>query len=180
MLFNVAQLLKESIGATRHHRVDESLPSSSHTWADARGVPAGRVLGSVRLLRTDRGVWVSGRLDTAAVCECSRCLREFEQPVSITIDDEFASDADATPDPWSVLEEEGFRIDSNQILDISEAVRQYSYLNLPMKPTCGDDCAGICATCGANLNEAACACDAGPADPRWDALLKLVSAGAQD
>ena len=169
MLFNVAQLLKESIGATRHYRVDDAPP------LDARGVPAGRVLGTVRLLRTDRGVWVSGRLNTTALCECGRCLREFEQPVSIAIDDEFSSDADASLDPWNEAEEEGFRIGADQILDITEAVRQYSYLNLPMIPTCDDDCAGICADCGANLNESACACARHPTDPRWDALLKLAS-----
>ena len=169
LLFNVAQLLKESIGATRHHRVDDAPPSG------ARGVPAGRVLGDVRLLRTDRGVWVSGRLHTIALCECGRCLREFEQPVSFAIDDEFSSDADILPDTWSEAEEEGFRIGPDQILDITEAVRQYSYLNLPMIPTCDDDCAGICANCGANLNETTCACDPRPTDPRWDALLKLAS-----
>ena len=88
MLFNVAQLMKESIGATRFYQVDET------AQPETDGVPAGRVFGNVRLMRTDRGVWVNGRLETAAVCQCSRCLCEYHQPVSITIDDEFAAQSD--------------------------------------------------------------------------------------
>ena len=175
MLFNVAQLMKEGIGSTRYYQVDE--PAQTETG----DVPAGRVVGSVRLMRTDKGVWVSGRLDTTAVCQCSRCLREYPQPVTIAIDDEFAALSESVAiDPWLEDEEYGFLIDSDQILDISEAVRQYSYLGIPMKPTCDDDCAGLCTGCGANLNEAACACGPPRTDPRWDELLKLVSAGGDD
>ena len=175
MMLNVAQLMKESIGSTRHCQVDEP----AHPETD--GVPAGRVFGRLRLMRTDRGVWVNGRLDTAAVCQCSRCLREYHQPVCITIDDEFAAQSDgAVIGPWLEGGEEGFFIGSDQILDITEAVRQYSYLSIPMKPTCGNDCAGLCTGCGANLNEAACSCGPPRTDPRWDALLKMVSTGGDD
>ena len=175
MMFNVAQLMKQSIGATRHYQVDEA------AQPETGDVPAGRVLGSVRLMRTDRGVWVNGRLDTAAVCQCSRCLREYHQPVCITIDDEFAAQSDgAVIGPWLEGEEEGFFIGSDQILDITEAVRQYSYLSIPMKPTCGNDCAGLCTGCGANLNETACSCGPPRTDPKWDALLKMVSTGGDD
>ncbi len=173
MMFNVAQLMKESTGSTRYYQVDEAVETG--------GVPAGRVFGSVRLMRTDRGVWVNGRLGTVAVCECSRCLREHHQPVDITIDDEFAAASDGAGfEPMLEDEEEGFFIDSDQILDITEAVRQYSYLGIPMKPTCGNDCAGLCTGCGANLNDAACSCGPPRTDPRWDALLKMVSSGGND
>ena len=168
MFFNVAQLMKEVIGSTRYYQVDEQPESMA-------GVPAGRVFGNVRLMRTDTGVWVNGRLDTAAVCQCSRCLREYHQPVSITIDDEFAATSESVAiDPWLEIEEDGFLIGPDQILDITEAVRQYSYLGIPMKPTCGSDCAGLCTGCGANLNEAACLCGPPRTDPRWDELRKLV------
>ena len=50
MMLNVAQLMKESIGSTRHCQVDE--PAQPET----DGVPAGRVFGRLRLMRTDRGV----------------------------------------------------------------------------------------------------------------------------
>ena len=131
-------------------------------------MPTGRVSGNVRLMRTDTGIWVSGRLDTAAVCQCSRCLREYHQPVSITMDDEFTAPFEsAAIDIWPEGEEDGFLIGPDHILDITEAVRQYSYLGIPMKPTCGSDCAGLCTGCGADLNEAACACGPPRTDPRW-------------
>jgi uncharacterized protein len=42
-----------------------------------------------------------------------------------------------------------FTIDRNNILDLEEAVRQYSTLAIPMKPLCREDCPGLCPVCGA-------------------------------
>ena len=50
MYFNVSQLLRESSGATRSYRVDEPFTLAEGTKAKARG--------AIRLLRTDRGIWV--------------------------------------------------------------------------------------------------------------------------
>jgi uncharacterized protein len=36
-----------------------------------------------------------------------------------------------------------FTIDNKKILDLSELIRQYTLLNLPMKPLCRPDCPGI-------------------------------------
>ena len=43
-------------------------------------------------------------------------------------------------------------------------------LNVPMKPLCRADCAGLCPTCGANLNEGPCGCQKDEIDPRWEGL----------
>jgi uncharacterized protein len=45
-------------------------------------------------------------------------------------------------------------------------------LNIPMKPLCRPDCAGLCPTCGADLNQTRCAC-AKSVDPRWAGLAVL-------
>jgi DUF177 domain-containing protein len=46
-------------------------------------------------------------------------------------------------------------------------------LALPLNPLCRDDCAGLCARCGKDLNEGACECVDDDIDPRWDALAAL-------
>jgi len=39
-------------------------------------------------------------------------------------------------------ESDSFMIDEHHILDLTEAIRQYTLLNLPMKPLCRPDCNG--------------------------------------
>jgi uncharacterized protein len=59
-------------------------------------------------------------------------------------------------------------------LDITDDIRDTLLLALPMKMLCTEDCRGLCAGCGANLNEEPCRCAASGADPRWEALRKLL------
>ena len=46
-------------------------------------------------------------------------------------------------------------------------------LELPLAPLCNPDCAGLCATCGANHNLTRCECVTSEIDPRWAALRSL-------
>jgi uncharacterized protein len=71
-----------------------------------------------------------------------------------------------------------FTLDSYHSLDLTEAVRQYVIINLPMKPLCRRDCAGLCASCGVNLNDHQCGCSAG-VDSRWGPLQELLAAGGR-
>ena len=95
------------------------------------------------------------------------------------MEDEFFSAADHTTESRlnpSGTNGEYFHIDQNHTLDLSEAVRQYSSLGIPMKPVCGDDCAGLCPACGVNLNEGACVCGASSTDSLWGPLIQLEKA----
>ena len=165
--------MTEPSGSTRSFEAAEEAPS-----ADGEGVsPAS---GTVALMRTDRGLWVSATLVSRELCTCSRCLEDFSQSIDISIEEEAlpvaelvegdnTADADGSPS--------SFFIDPDQILDITEAVRQYTDLGIPMKPICKDGCLGICSTCGTNLNEAVCHCEEVTRDSRWGPLLDLVNAG---
>jgi uncharacterized metal-binding protein YceD (DUF177 family) len=66
-----------------------------------------------------------------------------------------------------------FTIDDHNIMDISEALRQYTLMALPIKRLCMQDCSGLCPTCGTNLNEKKCNCTT-EIDPRWEKLNALV------
>jgi uncharacterized protein len=43
-------------------------------------------------------------------------------------------------------------------IDLTDAVREEVALTAPMWLLCREDCAGLCPTCGADLNEGPCAC----------------------
>jgi uncharacterized protein len=153
--FSVAQLLKESVGATREYTLDETfaplVPDTPVRW----------VRGWVRCTRTHRGIWVSGRLETSLPQGCSRCLQEFEQHLSFSFDEEYLPTVNVltgAPLPSPGLEEGALAINGHHELDLNEGVRQYAISHLPIKLLCQPGCRGLCAGCGANLNDAGCLC----------------------
>ena len=174
MYFNVSRLMREHSGSSRTFEVDECLPPIDEL--DDR--ESQRVVGAVKLLRTDKGVWVSAVLDSEVPCTCSRCLNEYSQHIRISIEEEVFPSVDpinGVKKTGLVYPEESFSIDQDNVLDLTEAVRQYSALSLPMKPVCSVDCKGICLDCGASLNESPCRCGSTPRNNRWGLLLDLVS-----
>lgn len=168
MQINVAGLMKDPIGSVRTHEIDEEVD-----FGDGK---VKRVTGKVQLLRTQRGILVQGEVNTEVDLDCSRCLEPFRRPVSLKIEEEYLPTIDIlTGERMPAPDEPGtFRIDDRHIIDLTEAVRQYTLLTVPMKPLCQTDCAGICPTCGKNLNLGACACPPPEGDPRWAELRKLL------
>ncbi len=59
------------------------------------------------------------------------------------------------------------------VLDLDELVEEEVQLFLPSKMLCSDDCKGLCAKCGKNLNLGKCDCKK-DVDPRMAALLQLL------
>ena len=167
MQINVSQLLKEPIGATRDYKVSEIVDITG----DGR-----MVQGEVKLLRTHRGILVRGVLRTEVELTCSRCLSPFNFPVTLNIGEEYIPTVDVVSGvPLFSPEEPGpFIIDEHHVIDLTEAIRQYSLLVIPMKPLCREDCAGLCPNCGHNLNQGSCGCPQQEADPRWSELSKLL------
>ncbi len=171
MQYNIAQLLKEPMGATRSFRVEEG---------PAIDLPAVVSLsGDVRVLRTHQGVLVNASLEINTALTCSRCVDDFRRASTLHIEEEFIPIIDLhtgrRADP-SEEEEEELRIDEEHLLDLTEVTRQYAISDQPMKPLCRADCLGLCLECGANLNQSACGCDSPPIDPRWGALAGLIDA----
>ena len=164
MKINVAQLLKEPIGSTRHITIDEMTDTGS------------RVHGDQQLLRTNRSILVSGRIETTARELCSRCLEEFDLPLTLDIEEEYyIKSGPVTDTTLSEPPESGnLTIDEHNILDLDEAVRQYILLVQPMKPICREDCAGLCTQCGRNLNKQSCDCTPISSDSPWAPLQKLL------
>jgi len=164
---HTAQLLKEPIGSTRHYKFQEIEQPSG-----IEGLSV--VEGQVTLLKTDKGIFVRGEVETAAEGICSRCLKEVSIPLSFRFEEEFFPSIDiVTGAPLDSPEEHDlFTIDEHHILDLTEAVRQYSIVHTPIQPLCRPDCAGLCTQCGADLNSGSCKCPQ-MVDPRWEPLARL-------
>lgn len=168
MLINVSTLLQEPVGHARRYAVERepvAVPEAEF---------AQEISGSLRLIRSERGVLVTASLDLAPVqVQCGRCLELFETPIAIAFDEEYVLDHDPFTGRAVEVEPDEFRIDARRHLDLSEAVRQYEESALPIRPLCRADCRGLCPRCGRNLNTGSCGCAAAANDDRWSALARL-------
>ena len=90
----------------------------------------------------DKELVVNADIHCTLSLTCARCLEAFEAPVS----------------PRAIF---SYSVEPNDIVDITEDVRQEIILAYPMVPVCRPDCKGLCAVCGQNLNERACGHPAG-------------------
>lgn len=136
-------------------------------------VSPARVEGQVK--RSGNDAFVEGRIDADVEVECDRCL----QPVKFPVRTEFAvafitereyeqtQAAELTADDMSVSVFDG------ESIDIDEVVREQVLLAVPARALCNDNCKGMCANCGADLNLTICGCDTTEVDPRWETLKKL-------
>ena len=169
MQINVSQQLRLSIGSVRDYEISDIIDVID-------GGSDSLVQGRVRLMRTDRGILVKGVLDTGVELACSRCLSLFQCPLTLNIEEEYFPTTDVVSGVSLPLPEEPgcFTIDEHHVLDLTEAIRQCALLDIPMKPLCRKDCAGLCPNCGHNLNRGPCNCPPQGVDPRWSELSKLA------
>ncbi|HEY95100.1 MAG TPA: DUF177 domain-containing protein [Dehalococcoidia bacterium] len=167
MQINVSQQLKSTIGTVRNYEVETTVNIDDQTV---------EFTGEVHLMKTDLGILLKGIFNTNLFLRCSRCLNVFYYPLEIKIEEEYFPIMDVNTGVMLPAPEEpgSFTIDDHNIMDISEAIRQYTLMALPIKPLCSQDCSGLCPTCGTNLNEKKCDCTI-EIDPRWEKLNALLS-----
>ena len=84
---------------------------------------------------------------------CDRCLTESTREQVHDFEEEF--------DKSEAVDE---------LLDVTELLRDELLAGQPMKNLCREDCKGLCPVCGANLNEGECGCEKFFVDPRLAAL----------
>lgn len=100
---------------------------------------SGRVIGVIDAVKAE--------LTASAVAhlECTRCLAEWDETVSVDVEQYFR----VVPD------EDGYAIVDNQV-DVSGPAQDELALALPAVPLCRPDCLGLCPTCGTDLNSDPC------------------------
>jgi uncharacterized protein len=118
---------------------------------------------------------LAGRVQTTIELACSRCLEPFTLPVDQTFDLRYQPHAENSGEGEREIEEDDLTTAfyEHDEIDLGQLMREQFYLALPMKPLCGDDCKGLCAICGTNLNRGACVCSRNWEDPRLQALKQF-------
>ena len=118
---------------------------------------------------------LAGHARTTLGLGCSRCLEPFTLPVDATFDLRYQPHAANTGEGEREIEEDDLTTAfyENDQIDLGQLMREQFYLALPMKPLCRDECRGLCAVCGSNLNKETCSCTNEWEDPRLAALREL-------
>jgi uncharacterized protein len=130
---------------------------------------------TLRHYRAGRELFFEGEMATEVIGQCARCLGKFafeHAPrfafVMVPRHGRWATeDLDAGGDISFYDGEE---------IDVSPPLRERMILALPTLPLCREQCRGLCAHCGQDLNLATCSC-ADTGDPRLAVFrgLKLSS-----
>jgi len=109
-----------------------------------------------------------GSITAHAWATCSRCLCQFETTITGDVEGMWLRPGDEMPG-----EEEGVgEVDSVGAIDLEPALIAALVVEAPFAPIHAEDCKGLCATCGADLNTEECRCDEAPDEGHPFAALK--------
>jgi uncharacterized protein len=147
-------------------RLELEVPVDGFEFGGQRyAIPGEQVDAVVDVSHTTNGYSLRLRFNTELEGPCVRCLEPAGQNVEV--------DAREVDQPGGGEELSSPYLDGDE-LDVRAWARDALALALPTRIVCREDCLGLCAVCGENLNEA------GPdhaherePDPRWAALREL-------
>ena len=150
-------------GTSRLVHVDEAVEGLE---LELSQVPEDRPIEADLLLESVvEGILVTGPLRGSMRFSCARCLKTFEQPFDLQVNELFAAEVEPEDDEYP-LGPEG-------AIDIEPMVRDAVLLSMPFSPLCRADCAGLCERCGGDRNIGECTCPPETVDHRWAALSEL-------
>jgi uncharacterized protein len=174
LVWNVAGLLGEGIGAVRDYVFDDV---TIDLGEDLR--LASPIEGRVHLARTNRGLLVDADVSTSLAMQCARCLRDIDVPVDAEFEQEalpsidIATGAPVAADPADEIDDV-IRLSDHHELDLERAVREAIQLAEPIAPLDRPDCPGLCVVCGLPLDEGTHDHPDDEIDPRLEALRSLL------
>ena len=147
------------------HRLDSRVTIDDLVLGGQHYRPAGgETHVRVDVSRTTTGFALRLRFETRLEGPCMRCLEDAGQVVEV--------DSREVDQPGAGEELRSPYLEGGE-LDLRAWARDALALDLPDRIICTEDCRGLCAVCGANLNEAPDHAHDSAPDPRWSKLSEL-------
>ena len=156
----------------------EVLPAPADLGNTLIGVEEGSDIDlDIRMESVVDGILVTGFVVVDVHGECSLCLDPIDYEMSANIQELFVFEKAPAGGPEDEVDEQ-YAVEDDSI-DLEPALRDAVLLQLPFQPGCRDTCQGLCADCGARLED-----DPGHhhevLDPRWSALQGLLGADTEN
>jgi uncharacterized protein len=160
--------LLEHPGSSRTVHLEEPVPDLRTELVD---VPEDApVEADLTLESVVEGIYVHGSVNGRMRMRCARCLKEFDAPFDVAMDELVARE----PGP-----EDDYALAEDLTLDPEPMVRDAVVLEMPFSPLHHPDCKGLCPICGGDRNLGGCPGHE-QTDPRWSALEALVFDEGED
>lgn len=103
------------------------------------------VTGSLNFIATSYGIEVEGEIKTELSIYCDRCLKQFIQPISINIKEEFVYGnlIDSDTKEFELTGENFVEdLEDREDIDLTEFIYQEIILNVPSQKLCNIACEG--------------------------------------
>lgn len=166
-LIDVRSILDDPGGSIM---VDDAYALEELVVGDERFVLRRPASFSITVSNAGTGLVVHGTVTAEVTASCARCLCEF--------DDEITGDVEAsfTLPGREPLEDETGEVGVEGKIDVAPALYAGLVIEAPFAPVHSEECAGLCASCGTDLNVAECTCAQQPQDDHpFAALQGLVT-----
>jgi uncharacterized protein len=175
---------------------DEGLSLSGDLTGDELGLTDadvsihGTMSVGLELRAIERSIYVTGVVEGTAGRQCVRCLKAFDEPVAFSLRVVYEREVKSTGATGKrdgarkkkaavspMAEEEEPNDDlyyfTGDQLDLAPMLREQVILASPMHPLCTNDCLGLCARCGHDLNGGPCHCGEEPSGGPFDVLRAM-------
>lgn len=130
----------------------------------------GNILVEAKLQKSQRQIVLNADVKAKVNFECDRCSENYGQ--ELTNDYKIVYYFSSEIKDENQIDIKYISINTDKI-NLTNDVRDYIQLAIPMKKLCKEDCKGLCVSCGKNLNIEDCNCSKKEIDPRWLPLEKL-------
>jgi uncharacterized protein len=138
-VFPISDLVSDS-GSRRAVEVDAPI-----AWGVEMAVVGPHLKAELVLENASGVLVVRGPAETTLELTCDRCLTVWTEALKVEITEALGFDDDG----------DGYALERDTA-DLEPVLRDALLLEVPLRPMCRDDCLGLCATCGADLNTATC------------------------
>jgi len=125
----------------------------------------------------EKEVTIEGRIATTVEMSCVRCLKLHHEVIDDLFEVIYRPRIETEKQSDEIeLDETDLNVSyyEGESISMATLLRDQILLLLPVKPLCKPDCAGLCPSCGQDLNEGPCPCSKDTLDPRLAGLRQLL------
>jgi uncharacterized protein len=126
----------------------------------------------LELSNTGGGVLLQGTVAAKCSTECARCLEPAEYLLEGEVEGYYITNPSRADELYS--DDEFVVIGTDGLVDLAVPILAAVVYELPMVVLCKEDCAGLCPSCGTNLNVKDCGCLQRPDADHPFAVLKQL------
>ncbi|MGB3213062.1 MAG: DUF177 domain-containing protein [Desulforhopalus sp.] len=168
-------LFEEITGKTYHYTLSDGswFPPGSEDF-----LVTGAMANIIVSRRDSETVLLKGDLECHRAAVCDRCGEQVKEKMQ----GEFQYLVTTRKEP--VLERSDIECEEEDVItlylkepeiDVADILREQTYLAVPFRTLCHEECKGICAGCGVDLNREICGCSLDKGSSAFAVLKKLTN-----